>query len=191
MKIKSITLPLFFFTLIYNLNMLSGCSIAINSPPEFPYNLMLSIDEVPFGWNRLGGNFPVEPGAIISHATSFSPYEKPPFGINISHTITIYPDIDTATEMYPEWEQRYFTQAWQSVQDSNFSPANLDDVFRFEYWDVQIEEAPVRSYRYLQQHGNLIILILTNVDNKNLTFPQFEEILSKLDAKLQNYQSLP
>lgn len=188
MKIKYITRPVFFFTLFFILNMLSGCNRIVNSPPEFPYILMLSIDEVPFGWNRLGGIFPDEPGALISHATSFSPYKNPPYWINISHTITVYPDLDTATTAYTNWEQRYYTEVWQAVQDTNFHPVDSEDIFRFEYWDVQIDEASVRSYTYLQQHGNLIILILANVDNQKLTFAQFEEILSELDAKLQNYQ---
>lgn len=183
--------------LLFNLFILSfplivaGCDIASNSPSDFPDTLMLSIDDVPTEWSRLGDKFSEVSGDLISHTSAFSLDTAPPYWRKISQTITIYPDASAAIKAYGKLAQHYFTQAWIPVAETNFKPLNSEDIVRLEFWDVQIEGKPVRSYRFLQQHENLIIDILTNIDNEYLTFAEFEEILGKLDTKLQDYQPDP
>ncbi|MCP4359023.1 MAG: hypothetical protein GY796_13465, partial [Chloroflexi bacterium] len=104
----------------------------------------------------------------------------------ISHQIAVYPDEQAASLAYPKWEEQWFTYASESLS-STYHP-RTDDVFRYEYIEMPIDDSWMRSYTYLQRHDNLIILVLANIDGQYLTQDDFEQVLEKLDQKLQTWQ---
>jgi hypothetical protein len=166
----------------------SGCrSYATPAPQDFPYELMISILEVPQGWQRKGGSFPEVEGALRTHSTFYGPVTETPWKF-ISHDLAVYPSEELAQEAFSRWEGDWFPAVWQPVTDG-YLPVNGDDLFRYEYHDVSMSGRAVRSYRYLQQHDNFVILVLTNVDNDYLTQVMLDEILGKLDQKLQSWES--
>ena len=159
-----------------------GCNVSPPPPKDFPYTLMLSQQDLPPGWVRLGGSFPEVEGAV-AHLVAYSP-EPDVSWKAISHRIAIYPDESAAIRAYPTWEE-WFTLAMQAVEPGTFRPLSSSDEYRFEYLDVNINGQPVRSFTYLQRHKNMIILVLVNIDNDYITLEEFIQVLEKLDAKLQ------
>lgn len=50
--------------------------------------------------------------------------------------------------------------------------------------DLEINSLPTKSCTLLQLHNNLVILVLVNINTDNISFSEFEEILTKLDTRL-------
>jgi len=159
---------------------LSACNMA-SPPKDFPYELMLSYQDLPPGWERLGGSFPDELGAV-SHRVAYSPQPEVSWKA-ISHQIAIYPDEVSAMAAYPVWEEQWFRPGWQDVPGAESSLQGINDIYRFGYHDGSIDNISFRSYRFLQLHNNMIILILANADNEFLDLDRLLQVIRSLDSK--------
>jgi hypothetical protein len=164
--------------------LLIGCSS--NPPPkgvdDFPYDLMVNIIDLTNQFEYFSSEFPKIDGAF-SYGISYVNKSKM-IGSNFSHRITIYSDSKSAIDAFPSWETQWFNEHWTHPSDSTYAPKSSDDIYQIACMDVKINELPTRSCELLQLHNNLIILVLTNINSDNIDFATFEEILTKLDARL-------
>jgi hypothetical protein len=159
----------------------SGCAIEPMAPSDFPYALMLQASDLPQGFIRTGGSFPQMENAF-SHIVGYSSNPQK-IATGISHQITIYPTSDLAIESFPRWEDEWLTNAWAEPTES-YEPLNPNDISVLKCMDIQIDNNPSQSCTYLQQHENLVILVLANIDSQAINFQQFLNMLDKLDSRL-------
>ncbi|MBT3315047.1 MAG: hypothetical protein HN390_10585 [Anaerolineae bacterium] len=159
----------------------SACTIEPLAPSDFPYDLMLQASDLPQGYVRMGGSFPQIESAF-SHIVGYDTNPEIAGG-GISHQITIYPSQNLAIENFPSWENEWITNAWVEPANTH-KPANTNDLSVLKCLDIQIENNPTQSCTYLQQHKNLVILVLANIDSKNMNFQQFLDMLENLDTRL-------
>lgn len=162
----------------------TGCNT--NPPPdgasEFPFDLMVNINDLSNQFELSSNEFPIINGAFSLNETYRNRSNKT--GAVFTHQITIYPDSKSANAAYSSWKTEWFNEHWITPKDSIFRPKKIEDSYQLRCMDVIIDELPSRSCRLLQVHNNLIILILTNTNSENIDFPSFEDILSRLDARL-------
>ena len=168
-----------FFLLI--LSFISACVFQPFSVPDFPYDLMLQSADLPAGFEHVNGEFPQVPGGF-SHLVAYSD-DPGTVGKGMSHQLTIYPDIDTAEASFANWEREWFTNSW-TTPSITYTPLDNTDQFELKCMDVQINAYLAQSCTFLQQHNNLIVLVLVNVDNTSINWDQFMETLQKLDERL-------
>jgi len=168
-----------FFLLIFSL--ISGCVFQPSAPLDFPYELMLQSADLPNGFVRMGGSFP-EVSDGFSHLVGFSS-NPDAIGKGISHQITIYPDMESAKDHFPRWESEWLTDAW-TVPSVTYTPMSPDDQNILKCMDLQINSEASQSCTFLQQHNNLIVLVLANIDNTAINYDQFIGMLHNLDARL-------
>jgi len=152
-------------------------TVNVPSPDEFPYDLMLDPALLPLGWQRLGGSVGEELGGVSDYV-DFGPDGARTF-IKFSHQVTLDPDEQAASDAYTGWEEKWFNTYWATPTEISFMPVNPDDPYQLGFLDASVDEVPLRSYTYLQRHGELIILVLANIDGDLFTSGQFEDILQK------------
>ena len=175
MKVKSIIC--FVFLMIF----ISGCTIEPMAPLDFPYELMLQSSDLPQGLVRTGGSFPEEEGTfthIVGYSTS-----PDRVGKGISHQIRVYPDTDIAYNSFPDWVNIWPSDVW-SEPDTIYVPQNPNNQYSLRCMDVKINGEPSTSCIYIQQHNNLVIIILANIDSELITYQQFMDMLESLDSRL-------
>lgn len=165
----------------------TACSINIATPPpkDFPFELMLSNDELP-GWTQKYGEFEDVFGAV-AYFVNFQPDSSTTWKF-VSHQITVYPFRSDAQFAFDEWQTKWFRKGSHPETESSFIPQSPDDQFILEWSNWIINGQSLRGYSYLQCHENLIIFIIFNYDGQYLSLSQFDQILAQLDAKLQTYQ---
>ena len=166
---------------LWMLFLITGCSFQPISTPDFPYELMLQATDLPNGFERTGGSFPEVPDAF-SHMVGFSS-DPDVIGKGISHRITIYPDVDSAKDSFVQWERESFTQAWLAPSVI-YTPMDVEDQAVLKCMNVQINDGISQSCRFLQQHNNLIILVLANIDSAAINYDEFLKMLQNLDKRL-------
>jgi len=169
----------------------AACTIVpADTSTDFPFQRLMTPEDLPAGWGRAGGEAPEVPGALsrsVRFAGSTNPRQE---YLSIEHQLTVYPDDQLAQDSYPEWERTWFpTEKWQRPAQATFVPLDPKDQFRFACINVAINGVPLMSCRYLQQHHNLVALIIVNIDNKTMTLEQFEYALKRLDERLQDINS--
>ena len=172
---------------LYLLWLAMACTLVpADTSTDFPFNLLMTSEDLPTGWGRAGGEAPEVPGAVsrlVSFAGSTDPRQE---YVLVKHQLTVYSSDDGATNAYPEWEGTWFpTQTWQRPAEAAFAPVDSTDQFRFACINVKINDSPVMTCTYLQQHHNLISLVLVNIDGKTITLQQFEQALKRVDERLQ------
>lgn len=160
---------------------ISGCVIEPMAPSDFPYDLMIQSSDLPQGFIRTGGSFPERPGAFV-HIVGYSS-DADQTGAGISHQLAIYSDIESAKIGFSTREDEVFTDVW-SVPPETYIPLNPSDASILKCMDVQIDNDVSQSCTFLQQHNNIVILILAVIDSKTINFQQFIEMLQKLDSRL-------
>ena len=102
----------------------------------------------------------------------------------ISHQITIYPNIEAAKSSVPVWENKSFTSNWSRPKESKFKPSDPEDFYLLKCLPTQINDRQSQGCRIVQQHKNLVILILVNIDSSNMSFSEMDGVLEKLDSRL-------
>jgi len=167
--------------LVLIMALMSGCVIKPMAPSDFPYDLMIQSSDLPRGFVRTGGSFPQIEGAFSHIVGYLSNPDK--IATGISHQITIYPSVDLAISSFPKWENEWLTNAWSEPSET-YIPSDTGDAYVLKCMDIQIETTVSQSCTYLQQHNNLVILVLANIDSKAIDFRQFIEMLQKLDSRL-------
>ena len=175
MKIKN-TIT-FIFLMIFT----SGCTIEPMAPPDFPYELMLQSSDLPQGFVRTGGSFPEEEG-MFTHIVGYSS-DPDRVGKGISHQVRIYPDADLAKSSFPDWVNIWPADAWNEP-DITYVPQNPEGQYSLRCRNVEINGKPSTSCTYIQQHKNLVIIILANVDSEIINYQQFLDMLESLDSRL-------
>lgn len=170
-----------YLVLLWLLFLISGCAFQPLATPDFPYDLMLQSNDLPAGFVRTGSSFPEVTGGF-SHLVGFSS-NPDSIGKGISHQITVYPDIDSAKESLSKWENEWLTEAW-IIPTAVYTPKDTEDQYILKCMDVQIDNQPSQSCTFLQQHNNLIILVLANIDNTVINYDQFIHMLRNLDRRL-------
>jgi len=166
---------------------ISGCVIEPMAPSDFPYELMLQPSDLPQGFVRTGGTFPETPGAFV-HIVGYA-IDPDQIGVGISHQVAIYPDLESAKTAFSIREDEVFTDVW--LEPSNtYIPLNTDDRSALKCMDVQVDDKISQSCRFLQQHNNLVVLVLANIDSEAIDFQQFLDMLQKLDSRLPS-ESVP
>jgi hypothetical protein len=158
-----------------------ACVVQPFSVPDFPYDPMLQSADLPAGFERVNGEFPHVSGGF-SHLVAYSD-EPGVVGIGISHQLTIYPDIDSAKDSFTNWDKEWFTNSW-TTPSIIYTPLDNTDQYELKCMDVQINTYLAQSCTFLQQHNNMIILVLANIDDTSINWDQFIEALQKLDERL-------
>jgi len=159
----------------------TGCT---TTPPpkgveDFPYGLMVNIFDLSTQYKKTGSEFPVIDGAF-AYSISYRNKKNALF----THQIAIYRDSKSASDAYSLWESQWFNKNWTHPSDLTYNPKNNSDLYQLKCMDVKMNELPTRSCRMLQLHKNLIILVLTNINSESIDFTTFEDVLTKLDARL-------
>jgi hypothetical protein len=159
-----------------------GCGTISNLQDDFPYDLMIGLADLPQNFEYRNSGFEEVEGGKSFYVT----YGKKSgeTGAVVSHQITIYPDIESAKRSIPTWENQLFTKNWSQPKESLFRPGNPDDFYELKCLPTQINERKSQGCRMLQQHNNLVVLILVNIDSENISYTEFDRILEKLDARL-------
>ena len=149
---------------------------------SFPFDLMIGIDDLSYDYRFNSGDYPKVEGAI-SYIAIYGRTSKE-LATSILHQLTIYPDSELAARDFSTWEDKWFTNDWIPIEESRFKPNNLEDLYLLKCLPAG-SESWGQSCRFLQLHGNLIILVGTTINEEsNLSFAEFDEVLRKLDARL-------
>jgi len=137
--------------------------------------------DFPKGWAFVGEDWNSESGKE-SYSTNYSVPNKDPIGFG--QTIAIYPDQARAQNGYLEWEKKWFSvgEKWPGTE---FTPQDSNDEYRYECIQIFLDKSII-SCTFLQKHNELVVLILVNIDGKEITFSQFNEVLRVLDERLNN-----
>lgn len=153
-----------------------------NSQNTFPFELMIDLDDLSNDYRFNDGDYPDVEGAI-SYVAIYGRLSKE-LGASISHQLIIYPDSEAAARNFSAWEDEWFPYDWIPIEGSTFKPHNSEDLYLLKCLPADLESWG-QGCRYLQLHGNLIILVETTInEEKNMSFGEFNEILRKLDARL-------
>ena len=158
-----------------------GCLSSTSFAPKFPYGLMISLFDLPKGFEHTDGEFPDIEGGI-SHFVKYAKNNE--LGNVISHQITIYPSSEWAKGKYPDWVNQWTTDSWIEISDIKFVPKDSADTFTLKCLDLRVDNSPMKSCRFIQLHKNLIVLILVNFGTNTISYTEFEEVLVKLDQRL-------
>ena len=161
---------------------LIGCGIRSNARDDFPYDLMIGLADLPKGFQYGDSGFPEIESAKSFYLTYGRDSDK--LGALIRHQITIYPDIEAAQRSLPVWENEWFTDSWSQTEESKFRPSDQEDIYSLKCLPAQIDGRQSKSCRMLQQHNNLVILVLVNIDSENMSFAEFDTVLKRLDSRL-------
>jgi len=159
-----------------------GCGILPTASDDFPYDLMIGLADLPKGFEYGDSGFPEIEGAKSFYLTYGRETDK--LGALIRHQITIYPNIESAQSSFPIWENEWFTNSWSQPKESKFKPSNPEDIHSLKCLPTQIDDRQSQSCRMLQQHKNLVILVLVNIDSENMSFAEFDAVLQRLDSRL-------
>ena len=159
-----------------------GCGITSNVQDDFPYDLMIGLADLSEDFEYKGSHFPEIEGAKSFYIT----YGKKSgeLGALISHQITIYPDIKSAKDSIPIWENQSFTKNWLQPKESLFIPSDSDDFYAFKCLPTKINDRESQGCTSIQQHKNLVVLVIVNIDSENLSFSEFDNVMKKLDSRL-------
>jgi hypothetical protein len=151
------------------------------------HDLMLSIFDLPAGWNHdKGVENPKVPGANARiDQFLYSPHQD---WLVISHEVAIYQSADAAKVAYVEWEGTWFpvVGGWRRPDEATFVPSDSRDLYRLGCIDFRT----YRSCGLLQQHGRLLSLALVNVDPPAITLEQFEAAMTRVDQRFQGFDVL-
>lgn len=159
-----------------------SCSLVSSERDKFPYEMMIGLNDLPTGFEYGDSGFPEIKDATSYYLTYGRISEE--IGALIRHQITIYKDVESAQNSYPDWEDQWFTDSWSTPDESSYIPHDPEDIYLLKCLPTQINERQSQACSLLQLHKNLVILVLTNIDSQNLSFAEFDEILRKLDARL-------
>lgn len=159
-----------------------GCNSVSNSEKGFPFDLMVNIDDLNYQFRYSFGELPKIDGAVSDFVVySNKSNEEIAF---VSHQITIYADTEIAKKEFENWDKEKFTSSYTETPDLIFVPRDTSDKFIIRCKGETINNTPSYSCKYLQQHKNLIIYIVTHINSVNITFTEFSDLLQKLDARL-------
>jgi len=166
-----------------------GClEISPIAPSDFPYQLMISQEDLPDGWYRENGGPQKEPNAVASHGIGFVYRPEKPSRI-LTNYLTIYKDEVTAKTNFADWEAKWIpTPDWHEIEGTTFKPQNSNDLIVFKCFSLEINGDPIKSCTYIQQHSKYISLLIFNLDTQTLTLAQIDKVLSTLDTRLQSAQ---
>ena len=157
---------------------------ACNTRESVSHDLMLSIFDLPEGWNHdKGVDNPKVPGANARvDQFHYSPHQD---WLVISHEVAIYQTADAAKAAYFEWESTWFPEVgeWRRPDEATFVPSDSGDLYRLGC----INFRNYRSCRLIQQHGRLLSLVLVNIDPPAITLQQFETTMTRVDQRFQSF----
>jgi len=125
----------------------------------------------------------------VENAESYNiEFSKPSTGtlpLLVQHQLSVYQTVDAAKQAYPEWEKQWIpTTDWKSPTGVVFQPKDINDLFRLACYSGKVDGQPILFCSYLQQHKNIITLVLAQVDDKNLDVQQLVNALEILDIRL-------
>jgi hypothetical protein len=160
-----------------------GCGVITKTRLTFPFDLMVSLDDLPDGFVYQGSELSKVDEAIALAVTYGGGAEEP--GKCIRHQIAVYPDTTSAQAGYPGWEKQRITDGWTDPAESSFQPRHTDDRYSLHCMTEVQEDGHSRNCKWLQLHKNLVIAIdvLIN-DEAQMNLAAFEAILASLDARL-------
>jgi NADH:ubiquinone oxidoreductase subunit len=137
-----------------------------------------------FRWQ--GDEYPAVSGAIVSKLDTYSAATgRTNDYLFIKHQLTIYPDQNAATSLFPEWSENWFpTRSWRPPEEIGFEPQDAEDQYREGCTQVSVNEKPIMTCRFLHQHGRIISFLIANVDGDRITFDLLGDVLNRLDNRL-------
>jgi len=138
----------------------------------------LKIEDLPNGWQFSDKSWEADFGGA-----GYTVNYELNTNIFISNTVDIYLNTDKSKLAYQQWEDLWFksTQPWP---EATYLPRDQKDDYRFEC--LRFPEDPILSCSYLQRHNNVTSFLKINLDNKNLTFTELNDILGILDKRLND-----
>lgn len=146
----------------------SGCAVSQQQAIKFPFELMLGIPDLSLQFEHTYSNLQEIEGGV-SYEIKYAKVDYFPGSI-VDHQISIYQDPQTASENYFIMEKEYFNDAWVKSSELFFSPHAKDDIFRMGCMDLTFDGVPTKSCQLLQLHNNLVIMVIANINEKNIDF---------------------
>jgi hypothetical protein len=139
----------------------------------------MEVNDVPQGWIFTGKDWNKEYGG----ESYLVAYELDNM-IGLAHTVSIYPDEESAKNAYKELETREF-QVLEVWPGANFIPSDLNDDYKFECQQI-LSDKSIISCSYLQRHKLLISDVLITFDNDFVSFADINKMLRSVDGKLNS-----
>jgi len=144
--------------------------------------------DLPDGWVFASEYYNKEMGGI-NYVVGYQFGDKDT-SLSISHELTTYKDVEAGKTAFVEWYRKWFNQYWLPMQNFHFQPTDLDDLYRYGCMSSLMNNLPITSCTFLQQHRQVVSLILVDTDRKAMTFDQMLKILQNIDNRL-NKEVLP
>jgi hypothetical protein len=147
--------------------------------------IVIRPEDLPRGWVPIGPA-PLErvgQDTLIWLAAYASADDPGRSTITIQQQLTIFPTTQSAMDAYDQWFIKWFpTGAWALPPESHFTPRQPSD--KYHYACLFVAGASVTSCGQLQQHANLVSLVIANIDGHSMTLAQFEQVLNNIDARM-------
>jgi hypothetical protein len=121
-----------------------------------------------------------------SYNIEFSNSKASPGFVLVQHQLSVYQTVDAAKKAFPDWEKQWIpTSEWTTPDDFNFQPKDKSDLFRMACVSGKVDGQPMLFCRYIQQHDNMVTLVLSKLGTNSLTLEQLINALEILDLRLQ------
>ena len=167
---------------------LTGC---VSSPAlitdDFPSRILMTPRDLPQNWRREGVYVEEIPDGesrmVVFNAEGYETH----LYLVASHTLSVYPTEDLASNAYKKLENQYFPTDDRKVPEIGveFKPSGLS---RLGCLKLSMNGEAFLSCGYLQLNNKLVSLVLANIDGENLTIDQFVNALKILDIRMQQYE---
>jgi hypothetical protein len=160
-----------------------GCGSA--TPIQFPTEFQLRGSDLPRYFHWQGEEFPRVSGATVSKRDTYSAATgRRDEYLFIKHQITVYPSESIAEDSFSQWRDDWFPTGPQLLPDAiRFDPRDPRDQYMAGCHPATINGNKIDNCVFLQQHTEMIFLLIANVDGNRITHDLLEDILDKLDAQ--------
>jgi hypothetical protein len=130
---------------------------------------------------------PDVPDAVIWYS-GFGAPDYLQSSVAIDQQVTEFASVDEARAHYATWEASLFpTETWRVPEGFEFSPGNSGDRFKLACVPTSLSQPSRLACRHLQQHENIVSILMANIDESHLTLAQVNIIINDLDARLAVY----
>lgn len=163
---------------------LISCQFGDTRSKDYPYELLLEASDLPSGYVYSDSDFPdIDGGKSIEVLFKRNTGE---LGTSIIHQIYIYPDTSSAIDAYVSLEEKLFFDEWAKNDDLDYQPTDRKDKVNISCIPLSVSDRVSKQCILLQQHNNTVFKISVSINEMNITFSEFDEILQTADGKLSN-----
>lgn len=163
---------------------LSACSIL--SSKSIPAGVQLDLSDLPKYFYLDGYESRDVSDALTSRLVSYLASSSQGYDyLFVKQQMTLYESVEDARRGFDEMEDRRFpTEAWISPQEVDFRPASKRDLYRDGCIHSIIDGEEIQSCLFLQQHDELVSLVIVNIDGRYINFEMVNSVLMSVDRRL-------